>query len=63
MTDGRFLKKSALTEEKLVKIRELNGLAAGRGQTLAEMALSWILKDGIVTKRSCRRIKTGTGIG
>ena len=48
MTDGRFLKKSALTEEKLVKIRELNGLAAGRGQTLAEMALSWILKDGIV---------------
>ena len=49
MTDGRFLKKSALTEEKLVKIRELNGLAAGRGQTLAEMALSWILKDGIVT--------------
>ena len=44
-----FLKKSALTEEKLVKIRELNGLAAGRGQTLAEMALSWILKDGIVT--------------
>ena len=49
MTDGRFLKKAALTEEKLVKIRELNGLAAGRGQTLAEMALSWILKDGIVT--------------
>ena len=49
MTDGRFLKKSSLTEEKLVKIRELNGLAAGRGQTLAEMALSWILKDGIVT--------------
>ena len=32
-----------------MKIRELNGLAAGRGQTLAEMALSWILKDGIVT--------------
>ena len=30
-------------------LKELNGLAAGRGQTLAEMALSWILKDGIVT--------------
>ena len=44
-----LLTESALTEEKLVKIRELNGLAAGRGQTLAEMALSWILKDGIVT--------------
>lgn len=49
MTDGRFLKKDALTEEKLLKIRALNGIAAGRGQTLAEMALSWILRDGIVT--------------
>ena len=49
MTDGRFLKESALTEEKLAKIRELNDLAAKRGQTLAEMALSWILRDGIVT--------------
>ena len=33
----------------LLTDRYLNGLAAGRGQTLAEMALSWILKDGIVT--------------
>ena len=49
MTDGRFLKKDALTEEMLLKIRALNGIAAGRGQTLAEMALSWILRDGIVT--------------
>ena len=49
MTDGRFLKKDALTEEKLMKIRALNEVAAGRGQTLAEMALSWILRDGIVT--------------
>ena len=49
MTDGRFLKKSALTEEKLVKIRELNGLAAGRGQTLAEMALALILRDNDIT--------------
>ena len=49
MTDGRFLKKDALTEEKLMKIRALNEAAAGRGQTLAEMALSWILRDGIVT--------------
>ena len=49
MTAGRFLKKDALTEEMLLKIRALNGIAAGRGQTLAEMALSWILRDGIVT--------------
>lgn len=49
MTDGRFLKKEALTEECLQQIRNLNGIAAGRGQTLAEMALSWVLRDGIVT--------------
>lgn len=47
--DGRFLKKDALTEEKLASIRGLNKIAEERGQTLAEMALSWILKDGIVT--------------
>lgn len=49
MTDGRFLNESAITEESLAKIRQLNDLAAERGQTLAEMALSWILRDGIVT--------------
>ena len=48
-TDGRFLKENALTEERLNQIRALNDIAAERGQTLAEMALSWILKDGIVT--------------
>ena len=47
--DGRFLKESALTEEKLHQIRALNELAAQRGQTLAQMALSWILRDGEVT--------------
>lgn len=47
--DGRFLSESALTEERLSQIRRLNALAAKRGQTLAEMALSWILRDGIVT--------------
>ncbi len=48
-TDGRFLKENALTEERLSQIRRLNDLAAQRGQTLAEMALAWILRDGIVT--------------
>ncbi len=47
--DGRYLKEDALTEERLVQIRKLNELAGERGQTLAEMALAWILKDGIVT--------------
>lgn len=49
MTDGRFLNENALTAERLSKIRQLNELAAERGQTLAQMALSWILRDGIVT--------------
>lgn len=48
-TDGRFLKESALTPERIAQIRALNDLAAERGQTLAEMALSWVLKDGDVT--------------
>ena len=49
MTDGRFLNKNAITEERLAAIRKLNNIAEERGQTLAEMALSWILRDGIVT--------------
>lgn len=47
--DGRFLKESVLSEKKLEQIRALNELAKQRGQTLAEMALAWILKDGVVT--------------
>ena len=49
MTDGRFLKESSSTEQKLNQIRALNDLAAQRGQTLAQMALAWVLRDGIVT--------------
>lgn len=48
-TDDRFLKESALTEERLAQIRALNDIATERGQSLAEMALAWVLKDGIVT--------------
>ncbi len=47
--DGRFLREDAVTEEKLAKIRTLNELAAKRGQSLAQMALAWILRDGDVT--------------
>lgn len=49
MASGRFLKVNALTEERLNQIRQLNGLAAQRGQTLARMALAWVLRDSIVT--------------
>ena len=48
-SDGRFLKESNLTETKLEQIKKLNGLAMQRGQTLAEMALAWVLKDGVIT--------------
>ena len=47
--DGRFLHESSLTPERLSQIKALNELAGQRGQTLAEMALSWILKDDKVT--------------
>lgn len=48
-TDGRFLNESLITAEKIEKAKQLNDLAMQRGQTLAEMALSWVLKDGVVT--------------
>ena len=48
-TDGRFLKETAIVEETLAKIRSLNELASKRGQTLAEMALAWIMRDGDIT--------------
>lgn len=47
--DGRYFKESAITADKIEKVRKLNELAKERGQTLAQMALSWILRDGIVT--------------
>lgn len=46
---GGNLKKEALTDDVLRKIRALNEVAMRRGQTLAEMALAWLLKDQLVT--------------
>ena len=48
-TDGRFLQDSALTPQRLDQIRALNQIAANRGESLATMALKWILRDGAVT--------------
>ncbi|MDY2814475.1 MAG: L-glyceraldehyde 3-phosphate reductase [Dorea sp.] len=48
-TDGRFLKESAISDSRLEQIRKLNQIARERGQSLAEMALSWILRDEVVT--------------
>ena len=47
--DARYLKESALTPERLALIRELNALAAERGQTLSQMALSWVLNSSEIT--------------
>lgn len=49
VTDGRFIKKEVLTDKRLEQIRALQNLAGERGQTLAEMALSWVLRDGEIT--------------
>ena len=48
-TDGRFLKENVISEEMVEKVRKLNELAAARGQSLAQMALAWILRDGDIT--------------
>ena len=49
-TDGRFLKESAVSPELLEKIIKLNNIAQKRGQTLAQMALSWVYsKEGITS--------------
>lgn len=47
--DDRFLKEQNITEQQLEASRSLAKLAAERGQTLAQMALSWILKDETTT--------------
>lgn len=43
------LKKGSITEETLDRIRALNDIARGRGQTLAQLAVSWVLRDTRVT--------------
>ena len=48
-TDGRFLNEGLITAERVEQIRQLNEIAKERGQSLAQMALSWVLKDGAVT--------------
>lgn len=48
-TDGRYLKEKDITPEMLGRIRALNEVAARRGQTLAELALAWLLDQPAVT--------------
>ena len=46
---GGHLKAEQITHEVIEKIRSLNSLAEQRGETLAQMALSWVLADKRVT--------------
>ena len=48
-TDGRYLTEKSLSEERMEKVRALSKIAHERGQTLAQMALAWVLKDEAVT--------------
>ena len=48
-TQGKSLGENLLSDEALGHIRALNDIAAGRGQTLAQMALSWVLRDRRIT--------------
>ncbi len=48
-TDGRFLNEKGITEQVLSKVRELDMLAKERGQTLAQMALSWLYRKNTLT--------------
>jgi L-glyceraldehyde 3-phosphate reductase len=47
--DPRFLKPEHITEEKLGRIRKLEGIARARGQSLAQMSLAWVLRDPVIT--------------
>ncbi|HVU35819.1 MAG TPA: aldo/keto reductase, partial [Opitutaceae bacterium] len=56
--DPRFLKPEHITEEKLGKIRSLEAIAKARGQSLAQMALAWVLRDPVVTSALIGASKT-----
>jgi L-glyceraldehyde 3-phosphate reductase len=47
--DGRYLKKEQITKEVLRKVNQLNNIAEQRGQSLAQMAIAWLLKDHRIT--------------
>ena len=48
-TDGRFLKEDQVDDKHMEKIRKLDSIAKERGQSLAEMALAWLLNDEDIT--------------
>ncbi len=49
MTLNEFLKPEHLTKDIIIKLKKLSGLAEQRGHSLAQMALTWLLKDDMVS--------------
>ncbi|MEO8774210.1 MAG: L-glyceraldehyde 3-phosphate reductase [Gelidibacter sp.] len=49
LKDKRYLKAEHITKEKLDKVNQLNSMAVKRGQSLAQMAIAWLLKDDRIT--------------
>lgn len=47
--DPRFLKPKDIADDKIAKVRQLDGIAKARGQTLAQMALAWVLRQPAIT--------------
>jgi L-glyceraldehyde 3-phosphate reductase len=56
--DPRFLKPESITAEKLARIRKLDAIAKGRGQSLAQMALAWVLRQPAITSALIGASKT-----
>jgi L-glyceraldehyde 3-phosphate reductase len=46
---GTFLKKTDVTEDRLSQVRGLSEIARQRGQSLAQMALAWLLRHGVMS--------------
>ncbi|MEU6355882.1 L-glyceraldehyde 3-phosphate reductase [Streptomyces sp. NPDC047072] len=65
-SDSPFLNSDAVTEDLVAKLRALNDIAKDRGQTLAQLALAWVLRGGRVTSAlvgasSARQIEDSVG--
>jgi L-glyceraldehyde 3-phosphate reductase len=57
--DPRFLKPKDIADEKVAKVRQLDGLARARGQSLAQMALAWVLRQPAITSALIGASKVG----
>ncbi|MGW5044903.1 L-glyceraldehyde 3-phosphate reductase [Streptomyces griseoluteus] len=58
-SDSPFLRSDAVTEDLVGRLRALNEIAASRGQTLAQMALAWVLRGGRITSALVGASSTG----